>query len=72
MQSDGRVEGVVMKVLVMFSLIAAFASPAVAGVVRSKEAGKAFCNKMSADQALTIKDIKKAGPSKKGAEAARS
>ncbi len=41
-----------MKLFTVLSLLAALSSPAVAGVVSSKESGKAHCSKMQADQAL--------------------
>ncbi len=39
-----------MKTLIVLSLIAAFASPAIANVVPSVEAGKPACKKMQEDQ----------------------
>jgi hypothetical protein len=41
-----------MKMFTVLSLLAALSSPAVADMVSSKEAGKAHCSKMQADQAL--------------------
>ncbi len=38
-----------MKVLFVLSLFAAFSSSALAGVVKSKEAGKAHCTKLVGD-----------------------
>jgi hypothetical protein len=39
-----------MKTLIVLSLIAAFASPAIANVVPSVESGKPACKKMAEDQ----------------------
>ena len=39
-----------MKTLIVLSLIAAFASPAIANVVPSVESGKPHCKKMEEDQ----------------------
>jgi len=41
-----------MKLFTVLSLLAALSSPAVAGIVSSKEAGKAHCTKMQGDHSL--------------------
>ena len=41
-----------MKLFTVLSLLAALSSPAIAGLVSSKEAGKAHCSKMHGDQSL--------------------
>ena len=46
-----------MKALIIMSLIAAFASPAIAEVVSSSETGKAHCKIMEAKEKL-LKEIR--------------
>jgi hypothetical protein len=60
-----------MKLFTVLSLLAALSSPAVAGIVSSKEAGKAHCTKMQGDHSLVDSSSSSLSKSKTSASVAK-